>query len=144
MRSPVTPEDFDAVLFDLDGVLTTTATLHESAWRSTFDTFLDEWDAAHGTSTARFEVADCAAYVDGKPRQDGVRDFLAARGDLVTYTVRSGEPVTARHRGHGIHRGGWQAGRVPRRLPHPRRHPRRRRRRELTMRLSGRAACEAA
>ena len=80
MRSPVAPEDFDAVLFGLDGVLTTTATLHETAWRSTFDAFLDEWDAAHGTSTARFEVADYAAYVDGKPRQDGVRDFLAARG----------------------------------------------------------------
>ncbi|HJU98317.1 MAG TPA: HAD-IA family hydrolase, partial [Jiangellaceae bacterium] len=80
MRSPVTPDDFDAVLFGLDGVLTTTATLHEAAWRSTFDMFLDEWDRAHGTTTARFEVADCAAYVDGKPRQDGVRDFLAARG----------------------------------------------------------------
>jgi alpha,alpha-trehalose phosphorylase len=80
MRSPVTPDKFDAVLFDLDGVLTTTATLHEAAWRSTFDAFLDEWDAAHGTSTARFEAADYAAYVDGKPRQDGVRDFLEARG----------------------------------------------------------------
>src|SRR5262245_31236445 len=78
--SPVAPDDFDAVLFDLDGVLTTTATLHEAAWRSTFDTFLDEWDATHGTSTDRFEVADYAAYVDGKPRQDGVRDFLEARG----------------------------------------------------------------
>ena len=78
MRSPVTPEDFDAVLFNLDGVLTTTATLHEAAWRSTFDMFLDEWDTANGTTTARFEVADYAAYVDGKPRQDGVRDFLAA------------------------------------------------------------------
>src|SRR5215472_9232604 len=80
MRSPVTPDKFDAVLFDLDGVLTTTATLHEAAWRSTFDAFLDEWDAAHGTSTARFDAADYAAYVDGKPRQDGVRDFLEARG----------------------------------------------------------------
>ncbi|MEV5551352.1 beta-phosphoglucomutase family hydrolase [Streptomyces sp. NPDC052309] len=80
MRSPVTPDDFDAVLFDLDGVLTTTATLHEAAWRSTFDAFLREWDAAHGTSTARFDAADYTAYVDGKPRQDGVRDFLEARG----------------------------------------------------------------
>lgn len=80
MRSPVTPDDFDSVLFDLDGVLTTTATLHEAAWLSTFATFLDEWDAAHGTTTARFEVSDHAAYVDGKPRQDGVRDFLEARG----------------------------------------------------------------
>jgi alpha,alpha-trehalose phosphorylase len=80
MRSPVTPEAFDAVLFDLDGVLTTTATVHAAAWRSTFDTFLDEWDTAHGTTTARFEADDYAANVDGKPRQDGVRDFLASRG----------------------------------------------------------------
>ncbi|MER5476823.1 beta-phosphoglucomutase family hydrolase [Streptomyces sp. NPDC002734] len=80
MRSPVTPEDFDAVLFDMDGVLTTTASLHEDAWRSTFDAFLREWDAVHGTSTARFDAADYTAYVDGKPRQDGVRDFLDARG----------------------------------------------------------------
>jgi alpha,alpha-trehalose phosphorylase len=80
VRSPVTPDDFDAVLFDLDGVLTTTATLHAAAWRTTFDRFLDEWDTAQGTTTARFEAADYAAYVDGKPRQDGVRDFLAARG----------------------------------------------------------------
>jgi alpha,alpha-trehalose phosphorylase len=80
MASPVTRGDFDAVLFDMDGVLTTTATLHTAAWRSTFDMFLDEWDATHGTSTARFEVTDYAAHVDGKQRQDGVRDFLAARG----------------------------------------------------------------
>ncbi|NIY62386.1 beta-phosphoglucomutase family hydrolase [Streptomyces malaysiensis] len=80
MRSPVTLDGFDAVLFDLDGVLTTTAALHEAAWRSTFDTFLDEWDATHGTSTARFDAADYAGHVDGKARQDGVRDFLAARG----------------------------------------------------------------
>lgn len=73
-------EDFDAVLFDLDGVLTTTATLHAAAWRNTFDAFLDEWDAAHGTTTPRFELGDYAAHVDGKPRQDGVRDFLASRG----------------------------------------------------------------
>src|SRR5918997_5079228 len=80
MRAPVTPDDFDAVLFDLDGVLTSTTTLHEAAWRSTFDMFLDEWYAAHGTSTNRFDAGDYAAYVDGKPREDGVRDFLEARG----------------------------------------------------------------
>ncbi|MEV0717434.1 hypothetical protein [Asanoa sp. NPDC050611] len=71
-RSPVSPDDFDGVLFGLDGVLTTAASLHEAAWRTTFDTFLDEWDATHGTSTPRFEVADYAAYVEGKPRQDAV------------------------------------------------------------------------
>ena len=78
--APVTRADFDAVLFDLDGVLTTTAMLHESAWRSTFDAFLDDWDAAHATHTHRFGADDYTAHVDGKPRQDGVRDFLAARG----------------------------------------------------------------
>jgi beta-phosphoglucomutase-like phosphatase (HAD superfamily) len=49
----VTAEDFDAVLFDMDGALTTTAPLHEVAWRSTFDTFLDEWDASGTGSSSR-------------------------------------------------------------------------------------------
>jgi alpha,alpha-trehalose phosphorylase len=81
MSSPVTPQDFDAVLFDLDGVLTTTRTVHAAAWKRTFDAFLSTWDAAHDTSTPRFdEGSDYASYVDGKPRQEGVRDFLASRG----------------------------------------------------------------
>jgi alpha,alpha-trehalose phosphorylase len=72
--------DFDAVLFDLDGVLTTTRAVHAAAWKYSFDEFLAAWDAQHGTKTARFdESADYANYVDGKPRQDGVRDFLASR-----------------------------------------------------------------
>ncbi|MEU4690506.1 beta-phosphoglucomutase family hydrolase [Actinoplanes sp. NPDC023714] len=81
MVSAVTPQAFDAVLFDLDGVLTSTRTLHATAWKRAFDAFLHTWDTRHGTSTAVFdEKADYAAYVDGKPRRDGVRDFLAARG----------------------------------------------------------------
>jgi alpha,alpha-trehalose phosphorylase len=73
--------DFDAVLFDLDGVLTTTRAVHAAAWKHSFDEFLVEWDTEHDTRTARFdESADYANYVDGKPRQDGVRDFLASRG----------------------------------------------------------------
>jgi alpha,alpha-trehalose phosphorylase len=73
--------DFDAVLFDLDGVLTTTRAVHAAAWKRSFDEFLAAWDDQHGTRTAHFdESADYATYVDGKPRQDGVRDFLASRG----------------------------------------------------------------
>ncbi len=73
-------ERFKAVLFDLDGVLTTTARLHSAAWQQTFDEFLERWDQEHGTTTARFSPAeDYRAYVDGKPRYDGVRDFLASR-----------------------------------------------------------------
>ena len=81
MKRPVTPQDFDAVLFDLDGVLTTTRTVHAAAWKRTFDEFLGAWDAERGSTSAPFdERSDYAAYLDGKPRQDGVRDFLASRG----------------------------------------------------------------
>jgi alpha,alpha-trehalose phosphorylase len=89
MPSPVTKERFDAVLFDLDGVLTTTRTVHAAAWKRTFDEYLSAWDAAHGTGTPRFdERTDYASYVDGKPRQEGVRDFLASRG----ITLAEGAP----------------------------------------------------
>jgi alpha,alpha-trehalose phosphorylase len=81
MPSPVALSQFDGVLFDLDGVLTTTRSVHAAAWKDTFDEFLTWWDAEHGTTTAPFnEVDDYVAYVDGKPRQDGVRDFLTSRG----------------------------------------------------------------
>jgi alpha,alpha-trehalose phosphorylase len=74
------PERFDAVLFDMDGVLTTTRRMHAHAWKRTFDEFLDAWDAKHGSQTARFSLSqDYPAFVDGKPRHDGVRDFLASR-----------------------------------------------------------------
>lgn len=81
MPSPVSARDFDAVLFDLDGVLTTTRTVHAAAWKRMFDEFLTGWDAEHGTASPRFdERSDYAAYVDGKPREEGVRSFLASRG----------------------------------------------------------------
>lgn len=89
MQELVTPERYDAVLFDLDGVLTTTRALHMAAWKDTFDEFLAEWDAEHGTVTSEFsEGDDYLRYVDGKQRQDGVRDFLASRG----ITLPEGEP----------------------------------------------------
>ena len=84
MSSLVTPQDFDAVLFDLDGVLTTTRTVHAAAWKRTFDEFLSRWDATNGTTTPRFDTGpDYASYVDGLPRQDGVRAFLDSRGILL-------------------------------------------------------------
>ena len=66
-----------AVIFDMDGVITDSVPAHRKAWKETFDSFLDEI----GSDAPRFdEVADYLTHVDGKPRYDGVRDFLASRG----------------------------------------------------------------
>jgi len=65
------PDGITAALFDLDGVLTDTAAVHERAWKQVLDAFL----GARGT----FEAADYNRYVDGKPREDGIRDFLRSR-----------------------------------------------------------------
>jgi beta-phosphoglucomutase family hydrolase len=69
------PSSVTACLFDLDGVLTQTAKVHAAAWKQTFDAYLR--DHGGGTFDA---VADYDEYVDGKPRNDGVRSFLASRG----------------------------------------------------------------
>ncbi len=77
--NPVTWPDHDAVLFDLDGVLTPTAEVHMRAWSEMFNAFLSSWeDPAADTST--YTDDDYFAHVDGKPRYDGVRDLLTARG----------------------------------------------------------------
>jgi beta-phosphoglucomutase-like phosphatase (HAD superfamily) len=66
MAPSIELQDFDAVLFDLDGVLTTTRAVHAMAWKHSFDEFLAAWDAERGTRTARFdESVDYANYVDG-------------------------------------------------------------------------------
>lgn len=74
-------ERYDAVLFDLDGVLTSTATLHTACWKRVFDEFLAGWDDRNGSEQPPFDPrADYLRFVDGKPRAAGVRDFLASRG----------------------------------------------------------------
>jgi beta-phosphoglucomutase family hydrolase len=72
------PETIQACLFDLDGVVTKTAVVHAAAWKETFDAFLRERD---GEGFRPFDTADdYDEYVDGRPRADGVRTFLASRG----------------------------------------------------------------
>ena len=75
------PEGVRACLFDLDGVMTQTAKVHAAAWKEMFDGFLRERAARAGGPFRPFDpVADYNEYVDGMPRYDGVRSFLAARG----------------------------------------------------------------
>ncbi|MGW1071905.1 HAD family hydrolase [Streptomyces sp. NPDC002537] len=78
MTSLGLPSGIRACLFDLDGVLTRTATVHAAAWKEMFDAFLRLRD---GPDYRPFDaVADYDEYVDGMPRADGVRSFLASRG----------------------------------------------------------------
>lgn len=74
-ETPVDWSDYDAVLFDLDGVITPTAEVHMRAWSTMFNDFLRE----RGVDEP-YTDADYFEHVDGKPRYDGVRDFLASRG----------------------------------------------------------------
>lgn len=76
----ITADRFDAVLFDLDGVLTDTASLHASAWKTMFDEFLRRYSLAHDLPFEPFEIAtDYRSHVDGRPRYEGVSAFLESR-----------------------------------------------------------------
>ena len=70
---------YDAVIFDMDGVVTDSASIHASAWRELFDGFLAARVPSAGENIAPFTETDYERFVDGKPRYDGVADFLAAR-----------------------------------------------------------------
>lgn len=73
--------EFSAAVFDLDGVVTRMATVHAAAWKQLFDDFLARRAKRTGAAFKAFDArADYYRYVDGKPRYDGVRSFLAARG----------------------------------------------------------------
>jgi beta-phosphoglucomutase family hydrolase len=76
--------DYDAALFDLDGVLTPTAEVHMRAWRDLFTDFL----TLRGETDRPYVEGDYFDFIDGKPRYDGVRDFLASRG----LVLPEGEP----------------------------------------------------
>jgi beta-phosphoglucomutase family hydrolase len=79
-RRAITRERYNAVLFDLDGVLTDTASLHALCWKQMFDEFLRKRSMERGEPFRPFDIAaDYRLHVDGKPRFDGVRDFLASR-----------------------------------------------------------------
>jgi beta-phosphoglucomutase family hydrolase len=75
------PDGVSACLFDMDGVVTQTATLHAAAWKEMFDEFLRDYAKRTGTQFVPFDSHhEYDAYVDGKPRLDGTRSFLESRG----------------------------------------------------------------
>ena len=79
-QNPVTRSNYDAVLFDLDGVLTDTAKMHATCWKNMFDEYLQKRADEKGELFRPFDITtDYKLYVDGKPRFDGVRDFLKSR-----------------------------------------------------------------
>ncbi|NWF53752.1 MAG: trehalose-phosphatase [Syntrophaceae bacterium] len=94
---------FDAVIFDLDGVITDTASVHAAAWKGMFDDFLSRHAARNGIPFQPFEIeTDYRLYVDGKPRFDGLRSFLRSRGIRLP-EGRAEDPPGA-HTVHGLAR----------------------------------------
>ncbi len=83
------PRQIDAVILDLDGVITRTDALHFEAWKEAFEALLER----RGDEPATFTQADYRTWVDGKPRLDGVRSFLASRG----IELPEGEPDDSLH-----------------------------------------------
>jgi len=89
------PDRMRACLFDLDGVLTSTAAVHAAAWKEMFDSYLRRRAESTGEEFVPFDIgADYDAYVDGKPRADGTRSFLRARG-ITLPEGRPGDPPGA-------------------------------------------------
>ena len=72
--------NFEAVIFDLDGVITKTANVHSRAWKKMFDEYLLDRAKKEGETFVEFTSEDYLKYVDGKPRYDGVKSFLETRG----------------------------------------------------------------
>lgn len=89
----IAADKYDAVLFDMDGVLTMTMKIHAACWKRMFDAYLQQRAVEHGTEFRPFEVAtDYKAYVDGKLRYDGVQSFLASRGIELPYGNPGDDP----------------------------------------------------
>jgi beta-phosphoglucomutase family hydrolase len=80
-KHAITRDRYDAVLLDLDGVITDTASIHARCWKQMFDEYLQRRASKKGEVFHPFDTdTDYRLYVDGKPRFDGVRDFLTSRG----------------------------------------------------------------
>lgn len=96
------PDEIRGCLFDLDGVLTQTATVHAAAWQEMFDNFLRTRARAMGEPFVPFDpVRDYNEYVDGKPREEGTESFLASRGIHLAVGTADDPPGTPTIHGLG-------------------------------------------
>jgi HAD superfamily hydrolase (TIGR01509 family) len=84
--------NFDGAIFDMDGVITMTAVVHSSAWKDTFDEYLRCREAKHNEPFSAFTHADYLAFVDGRPRYQGVESFLQSRGISIPFGDSHDEP----------------------------------------------------
>ena len=85
---------YDAVLFDMDGVITDTARTHASCWKIMFDQFLQKQATRSAEPFRCFDATDYTLYVDGKPRYEGVKDFLKSRGIVLPEGTSEDAPTT--------------------------------------------------
>lgn len=110
MKPPVIPLDrITAVIFETDGVITDTDRLHAASWKAVFDPFLRSMASARRERVRLFDLrADYLDHLDGKPKCDGVRDFLASRGialpfdDIRGIAARKDELFLEQIRSHGV------------------------------------------
>ena len=100
--------DFDALIFDLDGVVTSTAELHAQAWKRLFDEFLVSYADTALTDRSPFRLPkDYLNYVDGKPRVNGIRDFLKSRGIEIAQGCEGDLPSDVTLHGLGARKNGY-------------------------------------
>ena len=104
----LSPQDYDAVLFDLDGVLAQTANANAAAWKRLFDAFLEQRFADLGEPFVPFDVgADYRRYLEGKSRHDGAAAFLESRGIDLPWGALGDGPNVESIQGLGARKDGY-------------------------------------
>lgn len=109
----VLPTTVEAVVFDMDGVVTDTASVHAAAWKAMFDAYLERHAAEHGEPFRPFDAdAEYRQFVDGRPRTDGVRTFLRSRGIQLAEGELQDSPETETVCGLGNRKNGYFLARL--------------------------------
>ena len=99
---------FDAIIFDLDGVVTRTASVHAAAWKRLFDAYLRQRPAREGEDHRPFDIgSDYPRHLDGRPRYDGVRNFLHSRGIEIPWGAPQDSPDRETVHGLGNRKNGY-------------------------------------